>query len=352
MSLHKKSLPINQLKSGMISADNIKFNNTTLIAKDVAINQAAIDTLSNNYIVTSVNVYVEDDSDEPINSETNSVKELENTLNEFSSDLTDIFSTLSNISSPRIDEIRVFSRRIQSEFQSTGLVIKNILFYGSGNDTIYRHSINVSAICYVLGKWLKLDDNELNLLTYSAVLHDFGKVKIDKSILCKGYKMSTNEYEIFKTHPVIGYNYIKKIQYLDSSVGYGVLMHHERNDGSGYPLGVKDANISKFAKIIAIADIFDEVCSNRYIRKVSGPFEALQVIQEESFARLDCNFCNVFLSHIIDYFMGENVLLSDNRTCKVIQVHLNNLTKPLLLGDNGFVDLEKEKNVSIVNLVV
>ncbi|WP_446897359.1 HD-GYP domain-containing protein [Clostridium sp. LBM24168] len=231
MPLKKKLLRINELKPGMVSASNITFQNKVLLAKDISITKSIIDRLKKNYIVNEVEVYLEDDF-QPLILKIETVQELQDTFNELSINLEDMFYTISNLKVPEIDEIRQFAKKIQEEFNSTGMVIRNIVFYGSGNDTIYRHSINVAAISSILGKWIDLDENEINLLTYSAVLHDFGKIKLDKHILSKGYNLTSEEYDIFKKHTTIGYNLVKKIPYLSNSVAYGILMHHERMDGS------------------------------------------------------------------------------------------------------------------------
>lgn len=353
MAFRKKILMINELQPGMISSDDIYFEGKILVGKGVPITESIIEKLKKNYVIDRAEVYLGDEGQASEN-KVKTVKELESMINEFSSDLEHIFNNIYALKIQGMDEVRNFSKKIQQEFVSagTGTIIKSVAFYGSGNDTIYRHSVNVAAISFILGKWLKLDEKELSLMTYSAILHDFGKTKIDKDILSKEGNMNSKEYEIFKTHPVIGYNLIKQIPYLDPSVSYAVLMHHERMDGSGYPLHIKSDKIHKFAKIIAIADLFDEVSSNRYSKKIKGPFEALKVIQEDSITKLDYNYCTVFLKHIVDYYMGENVLLNDKRSCKVIQVEMDNLTKPLLLDNGAFLDLKKEKDLHVEKLIL
>lgn len=345
-----KSLQINELQPGMISAEDIFFEGKTLLAKGVAITESIISKLKENYILEKLNVYLEIDPDSMI-AKTKTVKELEETFNEFSSNLEDIFNNLTTVQTVQTKDLESFLQRIQEEFKSTGLVIKNIVLHNSENDSIYRHSINTAAISFVLGKWLNLSNNELNCLTYSAILHDFGKMQINKDIINKKEPLSDKEQEIFKTHPVIGYHFIKEIPYIDSAIGLGVLMHHERMDGSGYPLHAKEDKIHKFAKIIAIADSFDKVNSKNY-KNIKGPLDALKIIQDDSISKLDSNYCNVFLKHIINYYMGENVLLNNNQCYKIIQVHMNDLTRPLLLGDSDFLDLKKEKDLYVQKLVI
>lgn len=347
-----KLIPINELEAGMISASDIKFENNLLLAKGTPISESAIKILSENYIVDKVEILQDDDYKENLQIKAKTVEELENTFNELSSNLEDIFNNIHSLQVNGIDELRDFSKKIQEEFKSTGLVIRDIVSHGSTSENIYRHSVNVSAISYILAKWLGFTENEVNLLTYASILHDFGKTQIDQNIVNKKGVLTLEEKEILKTHPVIGYHFVKKIPFIDPSVGLGIVMHHERMDGSGYPMHIKREKIHKFAKIIAIADLFDNVSSNRYSQEIVGPFEALKIIQYESFQKLDNQYCNMFLNHIVNYYMGENVVLNDERECKIIQVDINDITKPLLLDDNGFLDLRKEKDLYITKLVV
>lgn len=352
MLTKKKYVYITDLKPGMISSTDINFEGTTLLGKGVTITDAIIDKLKKNYIVDKVEVYLENDSDETLIIQVKTVEELENTFNEFSSNLENIFDSLSTVKIPKTYEVRVFAQKVIDELNSVGTVIKNIMIYGSENDIIYRHSVNVAAMSFILGKWLGLTEKELSLLTCSAILHDFGKTEISMDLLNKEGHMTKEEYDTFKTHPVISYHFISEIPYIDPRVSKSILMHHERCDGSGYPLQIKDDMIPKFAKIIAIADVFDQAISKRCSQEIRGPLDVLQLIKDESLSKLNCNYCNMFLSHIVNYYMGENVILNDGRQCKVIQIELNDLTKPLLLDDNGFLDLKKEKDLYVERLVV
>lgn len=353
MVLKKKLVPINDLTAGMVSASNINFSGVLLLSKDVAITEFAINILKQNYIVDAVEIYSEDEYTDILNVKAKTVKELESTFNNFSSKLQNIFTNISSLKLDDLEELRKFTKRIQEEFKSTGLVIRDIVFYGNKENNIYRHSVNVSALSFILGKWLGLNEDEINSLTYAAVLHDFGKTKLDEYLLNKKIEeLTPEEYKKYKTHPILAYHFVQQIPYLDDSVCRGVIMHHERIDGSGYPLGAIDNKIHKFAKIIAIADTFDNITSGRYTDKFTGPFEALKIVQEQSLGKLDNKFCNIFLHQMVNYYMGESVVLSDDRSCKIIQVDVNDITNPLLLDENGFVDLKEEKNIYVKRLVV
>lgn len=350
MTESRRLIPISELKPGMITSMDIKIQGKVLLAKGIVITHPLIEKLKNVYVINRVEVFLENDSDKVLVVKKKTVKELEKTFNEFSSNILDIFNDLSSFNTPDLDELRRFSKRIQEELKYTGTVIKNIISYGSRQDTLYRHSINVTAISLILGKWLDLNCMQMNSLIYSAILHDFGKTQMSKDILDSEGNLSPEDYETFKTHPVIGYHIIKQIPHMDPSIVKTVLMHHERADGSGYPLQAKEDKIPMYAKIIAIADTFDNVNSNRYSKEFRGPFDALKVIKDESLTKLDCNYSNIFLNHMVNYYIGEDAVLNDGRLCRVIQLQMNDLGRPLLLDGNGFIDLKQEKNLYVEKL--
>ena len=353
MGTIKKLISVNELQPGMIAVKEIKYDGKVLIGQGVAITEAAIKKLRANYFLNHIEVYWECEEPETLEGtqRVKTVEEIEQSFNDFSFNVEEIFDSMESLKKAGIEEVRNFAKQIQDELKSVSSVVKNIVIHGSGSDTIFRHSVNVAALASVLGRWIGFDENQINLLTYCGILHDFGKTKINKEILGKAGTLTAKEFKEIKTHPVLGYNFIKEIPYLDSSVSYGVLMHHERMDGSGYPLGVKADKIHPFARIIAIADVFDAVNSDRVYKKSKGPFDALEVIHKEGLGKLDYEYCKVFLSHVVNYYMGESVLLNNNRVCKIIQVDANNISRPLLFDDSGFIDLKQEKNLYVERLM-
>jgi HD-GYP domain-containing protein (c-di-GMP phosphodiesterase class II) len=356
MNKGKRLFYVHELSPGMILSKDIRTNGKILIAKGVAISEYAINKLREHYIPNQIEVYYEDNNDEYRNNSegeiVRTVEQIEESLCELTIDVKSIFEGMESLKTSYIEEIRKFAAKIQDELKSVNSVIKNIVLYGSGRDTIYRHGVNVSALSTILGKWIGLSDSELNLLTYSAIFHDFGKIKIDKNILDKPNDLTPKEFKEIKFHPAIGYKYIKQIPFLDKSVSYGVLMHHERMDGSGYPLGLKENNIHQFARIIAVADVFDAVNSDRGYKKSKRPFEALEILKKESLGKLDYKYCNIFLNHVVNYYIGEYAELNTKKICKIIQIDVNNLATPLLLDDTGFVDLKQHKDLYIERLVL
>ncbi len=349
MKTKKKEMNVNDLEVGMVAAKDIMCEGKILIVEGIPITERAIQRLKQIYFYNKIQIYTDPDRNEL---KIDQMESLEENFNELTGDLYMIFRGMENLQISGIDELRNFAVRVKNEVDLTSNIVKNIVLKGSGEDDIYRHSVNVSALSLILGRWLNFDEVQLNLLVYSAILHDFGKLKINQNILSKQGPLTKDELKEMKSHPVLGYNYISKIPFLDKSVSNGILLHHEREDGSGYPFGLKSDRIPQFAKIIAIADVFDAINSKRVYREKKAPFEALEIIQKDELGKLDFQYCKVFINHVVNFYMGETVILSNDRVCKIIQVNPDNLQAPLLLDGSEFVDLNDTKGLFIREMII
>jgi PAS domain S-box-containing protein/putative nucleotidyltransferase with HDIG domain len=139
------------------------------------------------------------------------------------------------------------------------------------------HQERVAKLSVAIAEELKLDEKIISAIKTAALLHDLGKIAIPSSILSKPSKLTNLEFGIIKEHPQIGYEVLKDVDY-DYPIAKIVLQHHERNNGSGYPEGIKDKDIMLEAKIIAIADTVEAMSSHRPYRPAIGISEALKEI--------------------------------------------------------------------------
>ncbi|EKQ55195.1 MULTISPECIES: HD domain-containing phosphohydrolase [unclassified Clostridium] len=351
MDEKKEFLSVQELKSGMVITKDVTKNGSLLIKAGSVVNEEIISGLSRVYFLEKIEVSI---SDEVLaqSSKEAEMKKVEETFKEVSNGLKDMFEKLGRVKENRVNDLRIFSEKIQKELKSTEIVISNVVFKGSGEDSIYRHGVNVAALSALLGKWIGLEQSKINLLIYSALLHDFGMTKLEQKIPEKPDILIQERYKEVKKHAQIGYKHVDGIQYLDKSVSYGVLMHHEREDGSGYPLAITGEKIHCFAKIIAIADELDVMNSDENYKNKRGPFEILEIIKEKSLTKLDYEYSKIFLEHIANYYMGEDVLLSTGEKAKILQINVNDLSKPLVLKDGEFIDLSKNKDIYIKELIL
>ncbi|WP_226666050.1 HD-GYP domain-containing protein [Metabacillus litoralis] len=171
------------------------------------------------------------------------------------------------------------------------------------------HSVRVAKYSVMIGKQAKLDAETLDLLRKSALLHDIGKIGIKDSILLKDGRLTEEEFNEIKAHPVIGANILSQVQPKEEmeSLIPGVKYHHERVDGLGYPEGLKGESIPLFGRIMAVADAFDAMTSDRPYRKGMPTQKALSIIEDGKGTQWDPYFAQLF----IDLMNKQNDINTD-----------------------------------------
>ncbi|MEN6564689.1 MAG: HD-GYP domain-containing protein [Veillonellales bacterium] len=236
--------------------------------------------------------------------------------------------------------------------ESPGVINHLHMVNRQGDEYTFHHSVNVAVVAGVLGKWLEYDQNEINNLMLAGLLHDIGKVKVPLKIVNKPAKLSVAEMEIMKQHTIYGYQLIRDIPNISQKLLLAVLQHHERMDGCGYPFQIKGDRIHPYARIIAIADMYDAMTSDRVYQPKTTPFNVVELIVKEMFNKLDPAICTIFLNNVRDYFIGNVVQLSDGREAEVVYVGQFVAARPVVRTQAGeFIDLEKRKELSVVKLI-
>lgn len=271
--------------------------------------------------------------------------------NTFDDTLTDFKSSINNIvelNSPiNTDELlnntKSLINQAKNSSYSTMDMLHNMRQY---DDLTFAHSMNVSLICNVFGGWLKMKPEEIDLLTLCGMLHDLGKLKIPDSIIKKPEKLTTDEYQLVKTHTVEGYH-ILKAQGVNVHIANSALMHHEKCDGSGYPLGLTADRIDTYAKIVGIVDVYDAMTSARIYRGPMCPFRVIELYENEGLQKYDAHFILTFLENVSNTYLHYTVQLSDGRAGKIIFINKNALSKPIVQCGDVMVDLSKEKDLHV-----
>ncbi|MHB8129402.1 MAG: HD-GYP domain-containing protein, partial [Mobilitalea sp.] len=212
------------------------------------------------------------------------------------------------------------------------------------------HCLNVSLICNIFAGWLKFSPEDTRILTLGGLLHDIGKMMIPKEIISKDGKLTDEEYKIIKTHSIKGYQALKDHP-VDIRVKYAALMHHERCDGSGYPNGFVAEQIDDYAKIVAIADVYDAMTSNRRYRNAICPFDVVENFEHEGFLKYDPGYLMIFMERIVQSYMHNIVRLNDGREGEVVMINKLALSRPVLRIGTGFVDLSKEHKLTIEAII-
>lgn len=216
---------------------------------------------------------------------------------------------------------------------------------------MYSHPVNVAFLSFVIGKWMKLDNSKLEKLVLTGLLHDIGKAKLKDSLLNKADPLSLEEMEKLRAHPVIGYKILKNLDKFDTEVLQGVLFHHERMDGKGYPLGLKKDQIHLFSRIIAVADTFDAITATKAYRKGFSPLRAVEEIQANSLNYLDPSICQIFVKNILEYYNGRSIRLSNELVGNIVYINPIKITMPLVFCENEYHDLSVEKDIEVVEIL-
>lgn len=162
--------------------------------------------------------------------------------------------------------------------------------------------------------------------------------------------MTDAEYSTIKTHTINGYQILKNRD-IDQRIKYTALMHHERCNGSGYPNKFHSSNIDSFAKIVAIADVYDAMTSARVYRSALSPFEAISNFESEGLQKYDPHYIITFLEEIVLSYLGNRVLLSNHLEGEIIMINKQALSKPIVQVGKRFIDLSKEKDLTIVAIL-
>lgn len=226
-------------------------------------------------------------------------------------------------------------------------MLHNLRMY---DDATYTHCINVALITNILAQWLRWDEEEIDIATQAGLFHDIGKIMIPDSIITKPGKLTDSEYSIVKTHPQRGYEVLKSLN-ISSHVKNAAVMHHERCDGTGYPLKLKGPQIDKVAKAVAIADVYDAMTSARYYRGPLCPFIAISMFEDEGLQKYDPEIILCFLQNIVNTYLLNTVRLNTGEVGDIIFINKTHLSKPTIKVGDDYIDLSKCPGVYIQELL-
>jgi putative nucleotidyltransferase with HDIG domain len=159
----------------------------------------------------------------------------------------------------------------------------------------HTHSINVSIYTLSLGSYLGIEGKDLEVLGMAAILHDLGKSKIDYEIINKNGKLTDDEFSQMKHHPALGHEIALNLGIEDERILTGIRHHHEKIEGGGYPDNLSGDQISQFARIIGVCDVFDALSTKRSYKDPMSSFESLLLMKQQMIGHLDMSMVNAFI---------------------------------------------------------
>lgn len=290
------------------------------------------------------------------------VEELEDDMILFDKQLNQEFKNTIDSFKNVYQNVRLGNQIILNELKTSitplvNRVIKNNNILGNmrmievADEYTYKHSINVGMVSSMIGKWMGYGQNELLDLALAGMLHDIGKSRIPNDIINKPARLTPEEFDIIKTHPRAGYEILCESQEVNFDVLFGVLEHHERMDGGGYPTGSTGKKIHEYARIVAVADVFDALTSNRVYKGKISPFKAAEIVMEESVEHLDPEIVQLFLGRIAQFYVGNKVQLNTGEFGEIVMVNRYSLTRPLVQVNEHFYDLSSNYHLQIVEVL-
>lgn len=220
------------------------------------------------------------------------------------------------------------------------------------HDYTYYHSVNVGILSISIGRRFHMTIEELVKLGTAAILHDIGKNDIPVEILDKPDDLTDEEYEIIKEHPQLGYRRVKDLIELSSVTKIGILQHHERCDGSGYPNGLKRNEITMFGKIIAVADTYDAMTTNRSYRMAYSPLEAYEYLLGDGDNRYDIRVVEKFTRCVSAYPVGTCVELSNGQEAIVVKNYVDNPLRPMVRDLENYETYDLNNDMKLLNVCI
>ena len=167
-----------------------------------------------------------------------------------------------------------------SEFTKDFNVVKSLLDLAAKDYTTVLHSVNVMALALGYARYVNYDQGQKRILGLAALLHDVGKVRVKTEVLQAPRQLTDEEFKEVQQHTVKGYNILDKCKFSNSEIKMTALQHHEKLDGTGYPL--QTFKITEFAQIVSIIDCYEALTNDdRLYRKSMTPLNALEIIQSE-----------------------------------------------------------------------
>ena len=297
---------LSMLKSDMILAKSIYYRDC-LILRD---GQTDLERYANRLRQLGIDcVYVEDSKSngieipDAISEETRvSCKRiLRQTIDDFEKktiiDLTEISETILSI----IDDILTL--------EDLQVSLNDI---GASDEYTFTHCVSTTVYSLLIAKQLGYNKTMMEKLAAGALFHDIGKILLDKSVLNKEGNLNTDEVEHIKNHTTLGYETLKKCPSLTELSRIISLYHHEKMDGSGYPTGMKAGELHEFVRLVAVADTYDALISDRCYRKKWSSNQAVNYLIENAGTKFDTQMVSVLIKQIAIYPNGSMVRLSDN----------------------------------------
>ncbi len=215
--------------------------------------------------------------------------------------------------------------------ESNNAVAVDINLIKVSDEYTFKHSVDVATMGMIIGRNYGLSDVEVHEIAISGLLHDLGKSEIPLEVLNKPGKLDDDEFALMKQHTLFGFKILKEKDAFNDEIMKGVLQHHEKMNGKGYPLGLSGDAISKYARVLAVADIYDALVTERPYKKGFPKRDALEMILGMS-VDLDNKAIQSFMNSVIIFPVDSYVQLSNGELARVVENNPGYPMRPIVVG--------------------
>lgn len=299
--------------------------------KDILVLKAGKDNIS-RYITSLLNmgiqyVYVEDGKSEGID-----IPDViaEQTRHQCKKILRRTMEAFVTEESANMEDLMNSVEQILAEILQNRDVQVSLNDIGAADEYTFQHSVSVAVYSLLMGRELGYNNTKMQMLAMGTLLHDIGKVLLDPSILYKTQNLSADEYEYVKQHPLAGYQMLRRNSNLPEASIQIAYTHHERLDGSGYPRGLKEEQLSEFSRIAAIADVYDALTTDRCYRGRWPSHKVIDLLIKNSGTEFSPDLVHLFIQQIAVYPNGSMVRLSDGTIGLVKDQNKNVPLRPVI----------------------
>ncbi|MEK5230189.1 HD-GYP domain-containing protein [Lysinibacillus sp. FSL K6-0232] len=232
-------------------------------------------------------------------------------------------------------------------------IIFDLNEYSNPKDYLYHHCVATGLIAAVIAQKLSYDRGTTIQVAIGGLLADCGMAKVHPRIRDKKSSLTEQEFNEIYKHPIYSHNMVKDLTILKETMKEAIFQHHERLNGSGYPKGEKIANISIFAQIIAVADVFHAMTCERVYRAKQSSFKVIEMINESEFGKFDIKVVRALIDIFADLPIGTIVELSNLERAEVMYVNKFAPTRPLikLVHSGEIFDLSKNRTFYISRII-
>ncbi len=329
----------------------------TIIAEDV-ISSSGLTLLGNNSIVTdyiknrlielnipNITVY-ETKADKP-----NLELAVRQNYAENVFAIKDILNRLASGDKINYEEILELSDKIYDGIKLSGRLINCLNDIRNVDDYTFSHSINTAFYSMLIAKWMDFKEKDIKRAIQCGLLHDVGKLLVPEELLNKKGILTKSEFNVMQKHTTLGYELLNKMEDIEMVVIQTALLHHERIDGSGYPYSKKAAELGDLTRMVAIADVFDAMTSERIYKKRVPPFAAFKMFKTTGTGLFDPIILEKFLKNIAPFYTCMRVVLNDGRAAQIVHIPPHDIANPVILVDNEYIDLAEPNSPEIVAML-